>query len=168
MFEEIPPLGSVFHDNIFFNTTHARRLLGSFKRCHTNLARRAWLNSLMSLKPKPPKALGLVNLSQATQHIFFFSSTPSHQNLVNTYYIILHMLTDRKKQDIVYVGIALSTDLSMVKFPARESLFVDHLIAFCLILSTMEVNRYFFCYQSVPETPNTFLDLSLLWSPTIT
>lgn len=92
----------------------------------------------MSLKPQPPEALGLVNLSQATQQIFFFSSTPSHQNLVNKYCILLYRLT---KQDIVYVEMALSTDLSIVSFPAWESLFVDQLIALCLILSTIEVNR---------------------------
>lgn len=42
------------------------------------------------------------------------------------------------KQDIVYVEMALSTDLSIVSFPAWESLFVDQLIALCLILSTIE------------------------------
>lgn len=46
------------------------------------------------------------------------------------------------KQDIVYVEMALSTDLSIVSFPAWESLFVDQLIALCLILSTIEVEIY--------------------------
>ena len=48
---------------------------------------------------------------------------------------------------------ALSTDLSIVSFPARESLFGDQLIAFCRILSTIEVNKSLFLLPKCSSSP---------------
>lgn len=48
---------------------------------------------------------------------------------------------------------ALSTDLSIVSFPAQESLFGDELIAFCRILSTIEVNKSPFLLPKCSRSP---------------
>ena len=152
----------------FPNKTRARRQLGSVTMRHASFANRAWLNNCISLSPSPPIALGVVNLSQANQQIFFFSSAPSHQNLVKTDCILLHRLTGSQKQDIVYVGIALSTALSIVSFPALESLLVDQLIAFCLILSTIEVNRSFFFLPKCSGKPKYLPSPPPFQCPTLT
>lgn len=57
---------------------------------HAILSINAWLKSRTSRKPKPPRCLGNVSVSHATQQILFSPSLVSHQYLVNTDWIWLH------------------------------------------------------------------------------
>lgn len=68
----------------------------------------------------------------------------------------LHKLTGSSKQDIEKVGMAVSTDFSIVSFPAFDRNLVDLVDALCLILSTIEVKRSLFLLPKCSGNPRYF------------
>lgn len=50
----------------------------------------------------------------------------------------------------------MSTEFSIVIFPARDKCLVDQLTALCLILSTIEVNRSLFLLPKCSGKPRYF------------
>lgn len=70
--------------------------------------------------------------------------------------IRLHRDVGNLKQDIEWVGIAERTDLSITILPADDKYRVDHPLAFCRILSTVEVKRSFFLLPKGSGNPRYF------------
>ena len=128
--------------------------------------KRAWLKSWTSRRPRPPKILGLVSLSHASQQIFLSPLLLSHQKRISTDCIWLHNPTCSWKQDIAKEKIAERTNCSIVSFHVVERNLVDHPRAFCFIRLTMEAKRSFSFCQNVQVNSSTcplfLLDLCLV------
>lgn len=118
-----------------------------------SLARRASLKHWMSLKPSPPSFLDLVSVMYVTHDIFRWSGLSSHQNRVRADCILLQKDSGSIKHDIEWLSIADSTDFRSVIFPAVERKRMDHRIAFCLVLSTIPMNKSFFFLPKFSSSP---------------
>lgn len=123
----------------------AMREFGFFKIHQESFANKASLNWLISRKPRPPALFGLVRDCQEIQQIFLTSGEASHQNLVRIDCNCLTRDIGNLKHDIVYVGIAASTNLSKTIFSAPDRYLDVQLCDLCLIRSTNAANisRFF-------------------------
>lgn len=134
----------------------ARRQSGLVSILQAIFPKRAWLKSWTSRRPRPPKLLGLVSLSHASQQIFLSPLLLSHQKRISIDCIWLHNPTGSWKQDIAKEGIAERTNCSIVSFPAVERNLVDQPRAFCFIRLTMEAKRSFFFLPKCSGKPKYF------------
>ena len=75
---------------------------------------------------------------------FQFPSGLSHENRVIADCILLIRDTRSLKHVMEYEGMGGSTLCSIGNFPAEERCLLDQLLAFCLILITIELKRSFF------------------------
>lgn len=75
-------INSLLGKYLAFNNL-AHKLSGNWIRRQACLARRAWLKSLISRKPKPPMDLGRISCSQAIQCTFrLLVSSPHQKSLI--------------------------------------------------------------------------------------
>lgn len=118
----------------FPSRTRASKQFGLVSIRHGSFASKAVLKAWISLNPSPHIPLGLVSVSQDTQHIFFLPVFESHQNRVSADWIILQRPTGSWKHVIAKEGITDSTALSIVIFPAEDRHRVDHDTALIFIL----------------------------------
>lgn len=127
--------------------------LSSLQVC---FARRASLNTSISMNPKPLALFRYVSLSQEIHLIFLNTGLTSHQKWVMTDCICLHKETGSLKHDIAYVGIAASTAFSKTIFPAPDKNLLVQLWACCLIRSAIEAKMFLFFRPKCSGRPRYF------------
>jgi hypothetical protein len=90
-----------------------------------------------SLKPRPPVDFDLPNFSQLIQCIFDFFDICPHQKDCIILFRSLHKVTGSKNTRIQYVGIACTTALIKISFPAWERNFTFQFVNLFQTLSLM-------------------------------
>ena len=135
-------------------------------------SRRARLKALKFLNPIPPFAFGVHNFSHFIQAILHSSFFCPHQKLLTILFSSAHKDFGRRKQLIVWVGIAWTTALIKTSLPAMDRNFSFQLDSLCatLSLSCWKVfllfrptkdgkPRYFSCWW-IMSAPNLCLTYS--------
>ena len=93
----------------------------------------ALLKTCKFLKPMPPQAFCLHIAFQLTQHILVSCYLWPHQKFLIMLSISSHKLWGRRKQPIVYVGIACATALMRISFPPIDNSLPFQLASLCPI-----------------------------------
>ena len=117
---------------------------GFWRICHYCFASIALLKVCKFLKPMPPQVFCLHIVFQLIKHILVSCCLWPHQKFLIMLSISSHKLWGRRKQPIVYVGIACAIAFMRISFPPIERSFPFQSTSFCPILSFMIENTCFF------------------------
>ena len=131
----------------------------SLQHCFDN---RVVLNIWRFWNPIPPSSFAVQSLSHFNQWIFLLSVFCPHQYWAIRLFTSSHHVLGRRKQFIMYVGIACATAFIRISLPAFERNFSFHPWRRCTILSFMPLKIDLF---DLPMRAGRPRYLSKFWTP---